>query len=240
MSPTKISSAKTREESDRADESKMDRMMMLLEMLGNRVDKIETERSAGSPTAEPPVQVESVFTGHINQGQGLTMPSLAARPVQHQGSGIRRSFFHAMQNDVLDGLNHIKFPAARDVKLAIQSFDGRETYSDLEHRLPSGVIVSCDNYRMHSKRLAGFGQVTQWMTQCSSVEEVMDRINEVFRPNITKTQETRFAYKGVFDTEVSPAKGVWQLRNWTLQVEDDKSSNATTKEGVLKGPKIRL
>ena len=62
-----------------------------------------------------------------------------------------------MQNDVLDGLNHIKFPAARDVKLAIQSFDGRETYSDLEHRLPSGVIVSCDNYRMHSKRLAGFG-----------------------------------------------------------------------------------
>nr|CCA27148.1 AlNc14C466G11804 [Albugo laibachii Nc14] len=33
---------------------------------------------------------------------------------------------------------------------------------------------------------------------------------------------------------------LWQLRNWTLQVEDDTSASATTKKGALKGPKIRL
>nr|CCA26923.1 conserved hypothetical protein [Albugo laibachii Nc14] len=60
------------------------------------------------------------------------MSSLDARPVQHQVNGMRRSFVHAMQNDALDGINHIKFPAARNIKLAIQPFDERETYSGLE------------------------------------------------------------------------------------------------------------
>nr|CCA18060.1 AlNc14C44G3619 [Albugo laibachii Nc14] len=75
MSPNKIPSANTKEESDGADESKMDQMTMLLEMLENRLDKIETERSVGSPIPEPPAQGESVFTGENEQGQGLIMTS---------------------------------------------------------------------------------------------------------------------------------------------------------------------
>ena len=83
-------------------------MMMLLDGLG----KIGTERSVGLPILEPLTQGETVSTGQINQVQGLTMLSLAVRPVQHQESGRTKSFFHAMQNDVLDGIKHIRFPTA--------------------------------------------------------------------------------------------------------------------------------
>nr|CCA22466.1 Mitochondrial Carrier (MC) Family putative [Albugo laibachii Nc14] len=131
-----------------------------------------------------------------------------------EGSGMRRSFVQAMQNDALDGPNHIQFPAARDMQLAIQPFDGRETYSglgapftqwgyrflrQLSHaQQASGGIWSeevkldCLGRHLSGRALTYYEQqVTQWMTQCSSVEEVMDRINEVFRLSITRTQVTR-------------------------------------------------
>nr|CCA17849.1 polyprotein putative [Albugo laibachii Nc14] len=160
-------------------------------MLGNRVDKIETERSVGSPTPEPPTQDETIFTGQINRGNGLKMSSLAARPVQDQGRGMRRSCVHAMQNDALDGLNH-QISRSKDMKLAIHPLDGRETHSKLQ---ASGgmwseeVKLDCLGRHLSGKTLTYYEQqVTQWMTQWSSVEEVMGRINELFRPNVTRTQ----------------------------------------------------
>ena len=52
--------------------------------------------------------------------------------------------------------------------------------------------LDCRGRHLSGKALTSYEQqVPQWMTQCSSVEEAMDRINELFRPNITKTQATR-------------------------------------------------
>ncbi|CCI10095.1 unnamed protein product [Albugo candida] len=161
------------EESDGSDESKMDRMMMLLMTLGNRLDKIETERSVGSPVSAPPARAESLFAGPRNQGQAI-----------------------------------------RDMKLAIQRFDGKEAYSglgapftqwgfrflrQLSHaQQASGGIWSekvkldCLGRHLSGKALTYYEQqVPQWMTQCSIIEEVMDRINEVFRHNINRKQATR-------------------------------------------------
>lgn len=110
--------------------------MLLLKILGNRLDKIEkieTARSVGSPVPPPPAQTESVFTGPNNQVvQGLTMSSLDAKPIQHREGGMRRSLVHGMQRDALDGLKYARFPAARDMKLAFQQFDGKVRYSGLE------------------------------------------------------------------------------------------------------------
>ena len=96
-------------ESDGSDESKMDRMILLLEMLGNRLDKIKTERSVGYPVPPPPARKGSVLAGPSNQGQGLTMSSLDAKPMQHHESGMMISFVHAMQQNALDGLNRVRF-----------------------------------------------------------------------------------------------------------------------------------
>ena len=162
--------------------------MMLLETLGNPLDKIETERSVGSPVPAPPAQAESLFAGPHNQGQDLTMSSLDAKPMQHRGSGMRKSFVHAMQHNALDGLNRVRFPAIRDMKLAIQPFDGKETYSglgapfnqwgfrflwQLSHaQQESGEIRSeevkldCLGRHLSGKVLTYYEQqVAQWMTQ---------------------------------------------------------------------------
>ncbi|CCI10740.1 unnamed protein product [Albugo candida] len=157
MSPTKIPAAKTMEESDGSDESKMDRMMLLLEKLGIRLDKIETERSVGSPVPVPPMRAESLFAGPRNQGHGLTMSSPDAKPMQHRGSGMVRSFVHAMQHNAIDGLKRVRFPEIRDMKIAIQPFDRKGHTRDLKRRLPNWVFVSCGNYRTPSKHPAEFG-----------------------------------------------------------------------------------
>nr|CCA17210.1 conserved hypothetical protein [Albugo laibachii Nc14]CCA23685.1 conserved hypothetical protein [Albugo laibachii Nc14] len=120
-----------------------------------------------------------------------------------------------MQNDALAGLSRVRFPTARDMKLAIQPFDGKEVFSGLGapltqwgHRFlrqlsyaqqASGGIwseeikVDCLGRHLSGKALNYYQQqVTQWMTQCSNKEEVMDRINEIFQSNITSTQATKF------------------------------------------------
>ena len=132
MFPIKIPPAKTMEESDGSDESKMVRMMLLLETLGNRLDKIENERSVGSPVPPPPARTGSVFAGPRKQGKVLTMSSLDAKPMQHRDSGMKRSFVHAMQKNALDGHNRVRFPSARDMKRANQPLDEKETFSRLE------------------------------------------------------------------------------------------------------------
>ena len=100
---------------------------------------------------------------------------------------MRRSFVQAMQNDALDGPNHIQFPAARNIKLAIQPFDERETYSGLEApftqwgysflrqlshaQQASGGIwneevkLDCLGRHLIGKALTYYEQqITQWMT----------------------------------------------------------------------------
>ena len=53
--------------------------------------------------------------------------------------------------------------------------------------------LDCLGRHLSGKTLTYYEQqVTQWMTQWSSVEEVMGRINELFRPNVTRTQVTQF------------------------------------------------
>ena len=70
----------------------------------------------------------SVFGGWINEVQGLTMSSLDARPMQQRGNRMRQSFVQAMQNVALEGHNRVRFPTERDMKLAIQPFDGMEVF----------------------------------------------------------------------------------------------------------------
>ena len=71
MSLTKILSAKNMDESDGSDEQEIDRMMMLLETFGNRLDKIETEQSISSPVPAPPTRTESIFAGPSKPRKGF-------------------------------------------------------------------------------------------------------------------------------------------------------------------------
>ena len=44
---------------------------------------------------------------------------------------LGQSFVQVMNNDALEGLNRMRFPTARDMKLAKQPFDGEEVYLGL-------------------------------------------------------------------------------------------------------------
>lgn len=61
MSPAKIPLADTMEEFDWPDESKMDRMMLPLNTLLHRLEKIETERIVGLPDQQHPLEWRAYF-----------------------------------------------------------------------------------------------------------------------------------------------------------------------------------
>lgn len=112
MSPTKIRQAKIMEKFDRPDESNMDRMMLMLETLENRLGKVETEQSVGFFVPAPPLWTESVSI-----------------------CWATKDSFHAMKHNALYGLTRVGIPG-EDFYSVIRR---ERIYLDLERRLPNDL-----------------------------------------------------------------------------------------------------
>lgn len=115
-------------QSDGPDESKMNRMMILLETLGNRLGNIETQRSGAPRTRRTHSNGEGI-AGTSNHGQGLTMSALDTKPMQHREAGIGEALTMTRNINVLDGLNRDIY---KGYQASLHPFDGKETYAGLE------------------------------------------------------------------------------------------------------------
>lgn len=130
------------DESDRLDDSKMERMMLLLKTLINRRGKIETKQRGyflGQAMKDRVFQIIPVCefdaASRKRYGESISMPGKRIhwtdKPIQTPGSEVNEAR-HSPQST---GDRHI---------LA------------LECRLHNGVIVSCDNYTILRKYPSGF------------------------------------------------------------------------------------
>nr|CCA27027.1 AlNc14C444G11691 [Albugo laibachii Nc14] len=88
----------------------------------------------------------------MDEFQGSTMSSLGGRTTQQRGNHLGRSFVQAMNKDALEGLHRVRFPTARDTKLAIHSFDGKEAYLEPGAPFAQWGHRFYANFPLHIKR----------------------------------------------------------------------------------------
>nr|CCA22363.1 PREDICTED: copia proteinlike putative [Albugo laibachii Nc14] len=107
------------------------------------------------------------------------------------------------------------------LKAAQELLGARELFRELKITVKEPMILWMDN-------------------QATTSQQYMDK--GIIAPTYVHTSKVLadLHTKALPTSRFLQLRELWQLRNWTLQVEDDTGSGATTKEGVLKGPKIRL